>query len=70
MTVQEKQDLAKEAIGYLVKLLPPDQALSELEHHISKLKRVIDTSKRGEISEYCADVANIAMKISEVHGCD
>ena len=45
-----------------------DQGMSELQHHVNKLQAAMMAGDRASISEYAADVANISMKISEIHG--
>jgi len=47
-----------------------DQLLSELDHHVIKLRTALACSDKPGISEYSADIANIAMKASEVLGAD
>ena len=44
------------------------QAKSELKHHILKLEDALEKGESQMVSEYAADVANIAMKIAETHG--
>lgn len=45
-----------------------DDAFSELEHHVEKLKKALQEGKAGSVTEFSADIANITMKISEQHG--
>lgn len=46
----------------------PAQAVSELEHHFFKLVGGVNRGKKFEISEYAADLANIAMRIDQHFG--
>ena len=48
----------------------PDDAdmLGELNHHVVKLARALGRVEREKVGEFAADVANIAMRISEIHG--
>lgn len=46
------------------------EALNELSHHQSKVIQAIADGKPGEVAEYTADIANIAMKIEECFGAD
>lgn len=46
----------------------PFDAMGELYHHIFKLEKALAQDNKVEISEFSADIANIAMKISEVSG--
>lgn len=43
----------------------PDQAMSEFDHHDSKLRRAVDDKDAAKTREYAADIANICMKIWE-----
>ncbi len=44
------------------------QALSELQHHEAKLMQALAIDDCEHIREFCADIANIAMKIDEKFG--
>ena len=46
----------------------PGQGVNEIEHHLEKLKGALASAKPEEVSEYAADIANIAMRISDTHG--
>ncbi len=48
---------------------PNRQALkSEMSHHVAKLFRALNEGDVDRVSEYSADIANIAMKADEVFG--
>ena len=44
------------------------QANAELEHHRYKLSCALSVGTREQVTEFAADVANIAMKIAELFG--
>lgn len=44
------------------------QALSELQHHEAKLMQALAADDCEHIREFCADIANITMKIDEQFG--
>ena len=46
----------------------PEQGVSEIEHHLEKLKIALATNNTDGISEHAADIANIAMRVSDTHG--
>lgn len=46
----------------------PLEVLSELQHHESKLMNALASGDREQVSEFAADIANIAMKIDEQFG--
>lgn len=48
----------------------PPQAISELEHHFTKLICAINNGKKLEVSEYCADLANIAVAVDKSLGAE
>ena len=69
----DKELIANESKGNWNEWKPSvESALSELDHHIAKLKEILNApwhvTCRREVSEYSADVANIAMKIEEMFG--
>lgn len=43
-------------------------ASGEIYHHLFKLEKALAQKKPNKVSEFSADIANIAMKISEIHG--
>ena len=43
-------------------------AMEEIYHHVGKLRNALLEKDRAKISEYTADIANLCMKIDEVHG--
>lgn len=45
----------------------PQQAISELDHHVTKLKAAIFHQIPAQVDEHTADVANICMKIAEMN---
>lgn len=45
-----------------------EDGLSEISHHLAKLESAIEAGDKKLISEYSADIANISMKVSEIHG--
>lgn len=46
----------------------PLTALAELQHHETKMIHAIEHGDAERVSEFAADIANIAMKIAEVFG--
>lgn len=46
----------------------PLQALAEMQHHEAKLMKALAGGDCERVAEYCADIANIAMKIDERFG--
>lgn len=50
----------------------PDRmtCLEELNHHLRKLGRAIRLNDHDRVSEFAADLANVAMKTAEVHGAE
>jgi len=50
----------------------PDRmtCMDELHHHLRKLGRAIRLNDKERIAEFCADIANVAMKTAEVHGAE
>lgn len=50
----------------------PDRmtCMDELHHHLRKLGRAIRLNDKDRVAEFCADLANIAMKTAEVHGTE
>lgn len=48
----------------------PDRltCLQELNHHLLKLHRAIRLNDHDRVSEFAADLANVAMKTAEIHG--
>ena len=44
------------------------ECISELMHHSTKLFNALIDENSYDITEYSADLANIAMKISNTHG--
>lgn len=44
--------------------------VDELIHHLEKLKHALINDDKVEVSEYSADIANIAMKIDMMYGAD
>jgi hypothetical protein len=43
-------------------------ALSEIQHHVTKLINALEGGDRARVTELSADIANAAMKTAEVHG--
>lgn len=43
-------------------------ALSEIQHHVTKLINALEQGDRARVTELSADIANAAMKTAEVHG--
>lgn len=50
------------------RLQGPEDAIRWLEEHTAKLKHALTTGEPIRVREYCADVANISMKIEECFG--
>ena len=50
----------------------PDRltCLDELHHHLRKIQRAMRLNDHDRVSEFCADLANIAMKTAEIHGAE
>lgn len=50
----------------------PDRmtCLEELNHHLRKLGRAIRLNDHDRVSEFAADLANVAMKTAEIHGAE
>ncbi len=50
----------------------PDRmtCLEELNHHLRKLGRAIRLNDQDRVSEFAADLANVAMKTAEIHGAE
>lgn len=46
----------------------PGLGVNEIEHHLEKLKTALVSGNPEQVSEYAADIANISMRISDVHG--
>ncbi|MFY0655437.1 MAG: hypothetical protein JXR12_01535 [Neptunomonas phycophila] len=46
----------------------PGQGVDEILHHLEKLKAALVGANPDQVSEYTADIANIAMRISDTHG--
>ena len=46
----------------------PEQGVSEIEHHLNKLKIALANNTTDGVSEHAADIANIAMRVSDTHG--
>jgi hypothetical protein len=44
--------------------------LEELNHHLRKLGRAIRLNDHDRVSEFAADLANVAMKTAEIHGAE
>jgi hypothetical protein len=50
----------------------PDRMLcmDELHHHLRKLGRALRLNDKDRVAEFCADLANVAMKTAEIHGAE
>jgi hypothetical protein len=50
----------------------PDRmlCLRELTHHLNKLIRAVYLNDHERVAEFCADLANVAMKTAEIHGAE
>jgi hypothetical protein len=50
----------------------PDRAtcMAELNYHLAKLGRAIQLNDKERVAEFCADLANVAMKTAEIHGAE
>ena len=65
----EKELLANVHKGDWQKWKPtPADAIVELEHHLKKIKLAMNANNPAQVSEFTADLANIAMKVEEIYG--
>jgi hypothetical protein len=50
----------------------PDRMLcmDELHHHLRKLGWALRLNDKDRVTEFCADLANVAMKTAEIHGAE